>query len=187
MSRGSIPLTDVRLEQLREYSEQYNQPVSAVEVDGNSYAIGFDQWGSSGLAAVWAEENTRESIFSALRRKEAFATTGPRVTVRFFAGFDLTSIDVNAESLVEEAYDKGVPMGADLFADGEKVPEFLVWAQKDKHSASLQRIQIIKGSITNSGARPSEKVFDVVCSDGLEVDQTTHRCPDNGARVNIED
>ena len=67
-----------------------------------------------------------------------------RVAVRFFAGFDLTSIDVNAESLVEEAYDKGVPMGADLFADGEKVPEFLVWAQKDKHSASLQRIQIIK-------------------------------------------
>ena len=78
-------------------------------------------------------------------------------------------------------------MGADLFADGEKVPEFLVWAQKDKHSASLQRIQIIKGSITNSGARPSEKVFDVVCSDGLKVDPTTHRCPDNGARVNIED
>ena len=187
MSRGSIPLTELRLEQLREYSEQYNQPVSAVEVDGNSYAIGFDQWGSSGLAAVWAEENTRESIFSALRRKEAFATTGPRVAVRFFAGFDLTSIDVNAESLVEEAYKKGVPMGADLFADGEKVPEFLVWAQKDKHSASLQRIQIIKGSITNSGARPSEKVFDVVCSDGLKVDPTTHRCPDNGARVNIED
>ena len=84
MSRGSIPLTDERLKQLREYSEEYNQPVSAVEVDGNSYA-GFDQWGSSGLAAVWAEENTRESIFSALRRKEAFATTGPRVAVRFFA------------------------------------------------------------------------------------------------------
>ena len=78
-------------------------------------------------------------------------------------------------------------MGADLFADGEKVPEFLVWAQKDKHSASLQRIQIIKGSITNSGARPSEKVFDVVCSDVLKVEPTTHRCPDNGARVNIED
>ena len=107
--------------------------------------------------------------------------------MRFFAGFDLTSIDINAESLVEEAYSKGVPMGADLFADGEKVPEFIVWAQKDKYSASLQRVQIIKGSITSGGARPSEKVFDVVCSDGLEVDSTTHRCPDNGARVNIED
>ena len=115
MSRGSIPLTEQRLEQLKEYSAEYNQPVSAVEVDGNSYAIGFDQWGASGLAAVWAEENTRESIFSALRRKEAFATTGPKVAVRFFAGFDLTSIDINAESLVEEAYSKGVPMGCLLY------------------------------------------------------------------------
>jgi hypothetical protein len=107
--------------------------------------------------------------------------------VRFFSGFNLSSIDINSESLVAEAYEKGVPMGADLFADEEKVPEFIVWAQKDKYSAALQRVQIIKGSIDSGNATPSEKVFDVVCSDGLEVDPTTHRCPDNGARVNIDD
>ena len=187
VSRGSVSLSEERTEQLIQYSEYYNQPRTFREVDGKNYAIGFDQWGSSGLAAVWAEENTRESIFSALRRKEAFATTGPRITVRFFSGYNLSSIDINSEALVDEAYKNGVPMGADLFADGAKVPEFIVWAQKDKHSASLQRVQIIKGSIDSGNARPSEKVFDVVCSDGLEVDPTTHRCPDNGARVNIED
>jgi hypothetical protein len=187
LSRGSVPLTEERIQQLDDYAEEFNQPRTIAEVDGKSYAIGFNQWGASGLAAVWAEENTRESIFSSLRRKEAFATTGPRITVRFFSGFNLSSIDINSESLVAEAYEKGVPMGADLFADEEKVPEFIVWAQKDKYSAALQRVQIIKGSIDSGNATPSEKVFDVVCSDGLEVDPTTHRCPDNGARVNIDD
>tara|TARA_B100000965_G_scaffold155603_1_gene129580 strand:- start:12 stop:959 length:948 start_codon:yes stop_codon:yes gene_type:complete len=187
LGRGSTSLTEERVEQLLEYAEYYNQPTPFEEVDGKNYAIGFKQWGASGLAAVWAEENTRESIFSAMRRKEAFATTGPKITVRFFSGYDLSSIDLNSEALVDEAYKKGVPMGADLFADGDKVPEFIVWAQKDKYSASLQRVQIIKGSIESGNARPSEKVFDVVCSDGLEVDPTTHRCPDNGARVNIND
>ena len=93
----------------------FNQPISTVNLDQGEYAnTGFTQWGASGLAAVWAEENTRESIFNAFRRKETFATTGTRIAVRFFAGYELSSINLNSESLVTEAYEKGVSMGSDL-------------------------------------------------------------------------
>jgi Protein of unknown function (DUF3604). len=78
-------------------------------------------------------------------------------------------------------------MGSDLLSDGVNSPEFIVWAKKDKNSAPLQRIQIVKGWIDMTSGRPMEKVFDVVCSDGLEPDPETFRCPDNGARVNIND
>ena len=86
-----------------------------------------------------------------------------------------------------EAYAKGVTMGADLLHDGTKIPEFIVWAQKDKNGAPLQRVQIVKGWIDSNSGRPEEKVYDVACSDGNEVDPVTNRCPDNGARVNISD
>jgi hypothetical protein len=78
-------------------------------------------------------------------------------------------------------------MGADLLHDGTKIPEFIVWAQKDKNGAPLQRVQIVKGWIDSNSGRPEEKVYDVACSDGNEVDPVTNRCPDNGARVNISD
>ena len=164
----------------------FNQPVSRVSLEQGEYAnTGFTQWGASGLAAAWAEENTRESIFNAFRRKETFATTGTRIAVRFFGGYNLSSIDLNSESLVSEAYQKGVTMGSDLLHNENKIPEFLVWAQRDKNGAPLQRIQIIKGWIDNNSGRPKEKVFDVACSDGMQPDPITNRCPDNGARVNL--
>ena len=187
-NRGSVPLKEENIARLDEYMRAFNQPISTVSLEQGEYAnTGFTQWGASGLAAAWAEENTRESLFAAFRRKETFATTGPRISVRFFGGYNLSSIDLNSESLVSEAYSKGVTMGADLLNNDDQIPEFIVWALRDKNSAPLQRIQIIKGWIDVNSGRPKEKVFDVACSDGLEPDPVTKRCPDNGARVNIND
>ena len=187
-NRGSIPLTDENVETMNEYMQAFNQPVSTIELDQGTYAnTGFTQWGASGLAVAWAEENTRDSIFKAFKRKETFATSGPRIAVRFFGGYNLSSIDLNSDSLVSEAYKKGVTMGADLMNDDNQSPEFIVWAQKDKNGAPLQRVQIVKGWMDSVSGRPYEKVYDVACSDGLEVDPLTNRCPDNGARVNISD
>ena len=187
-NRGSVPLKEENVARLEEYMRAFNQPISTVTLEQGEYAnTGFTQWGASGLAAAWAEENTRESLFAAFRRKETFATTGPRISVRFFGGYNLSSIDLNSESLVSEAYSKGVTMGADLLNNDDQIPEFIVWALRDMNSAPLQRIQIIKGWIDMNSGRPKEKVFDIACSDGLEPDPITNRCPDNGARVNIND
>ncbi len=188
MSRGSVPLTQDRIDLLNQYADLYDQPVSVQEIGGRTYAdVGFDQWSASGLAVAWAEENTRDSIFQAFKRKETFATTGTRMAVRFFAGFDMQSIDIDSEDMVKNAYAKGVTMGADLFSQDNQTPQFLVWAQRDKLGAPLQRVQIIKGWVESASGTPKEKVYDVACSDGLTVDPVTNRCPDNGAKVNIND
>jgi hypothetical protein len=138
--------------------------------------------GGSGLAGVWAEENTRESLFAAMRRKETFATSGTRIRIRFFAG-DLEGIDLDGPDLASQAYQRGVPMGGDL-AIGAEAPSFLVWALQDQLSQPLQRLQVVKGWIDEAG-ETSERVYDVVCSDGLAVDPATHRCPSNGATVDL--
>ena len=188
MGRGSVPLTQDRIDQLTQYSMIYSQPISTKEIEGRTYAsVGFDQWSASGLAVAWAEENTRDSIFQAFKRKETFATTGTRMAVRFFAGFDMKSINLDSEDIFKSAYAKGVTMGADLFSQDNQTPQFLVWAQRDKLGAPLQRVQIIKGWVESASGTPKEKVYDVACSDGLAVDPITNRCPDNGAKVNITD
>jgi len=187
-SRGSVPLPQDRIDQLNNYADDFDQPISVQEINGRTYSdVGFDQWSASGLAVAWAEENTRDSIFQAFKRKETFATTGTRMAVRFFAGFDMESIDLESEDMVKNAYAKGVTMGADLFGNNGQAPQFLVWAQRDKLGAPLQRVQIIKGWVENASGTPKEQVYDVACSDGLLVDPITNRCPDNGARVNIND
>jgi len=157
------------------------------EVDGTTYLefSSFEFWGASGMAAVWAEENTREAIYAAFRRKETFATSGPRIGLRFFAGYDFDPTLLDAPDGVTRAYAEGVTMGADLEADGGRAPSFWVWALADPMTAPLQRLQVIKG--WEEGGESREKVFDVACSGGQEVDPTTHRCPDNGARVNLAD
>jgi hypothetical protein len=188
MGRGSVPLTQDRIDMLNQYADLYNQPISIQEIDGRTYAdVGFDQWSASGLAVAWAEENTRDSIFQAFKRKETFATTGTRMALRFFAGFDMESIDLDSEDMVKNAYAKGVTMGADLFSQDNQTPQFLVWAQRDKLGAPLQRVQIIKGWVESASGTPKEQIYDVACSDGMLVDPVTNRCPDNGARVNISD
>ena len=157
-------------------------PMKEPDKDGNKYqSTYYRYWGGSGLAGVWAEENTREAIYSAFRRKETFSTTGPRIKVRFFGGEQLPTPD--AQDLVSQAYAAGVAMGGDLSLTGDTAPEFIVWAIQDARAAPLQRAQIIKGWIEDGSAR--ELVYDVACSGGLTVDPVTHRCPDEGATVDL--
>ncbi|MCY3931955.1 MAG: DUF3604 domain-containing protein, partial [Acidobacteria bacterium] len=157
---------------------------SVPRAETGEYNEGSTQyWGASGLAAVWAESNTREDIFRALQRKEAFATTGPRMRVRFFAGYDLDETTLAGSDRLTRAYADGVPMGGDLMADGEqRAPRFLLWATRDPTAAPLARLQVIKGW-TADGAK-HERVYDAACSDGSTPDGA-HRCPDNGARVDL--
>ena len=139
-----------------------------------------------GLTGVWAEENTREAIWDALRRKETFATSGTRVRVRMFAGFDYPDNLHTLPDAVGLAYARGVPMGGDLAAGGPgQAPSFLVMAQRDAQSAPLQRLQVVKGWVTASGTK--EQVYDVACADGIAPDPSTQQCRDNGAQVNLND
>ncbi|MFT5579908.1 MAG: hypothetical protein ACI9WS_002668 [Paraglaciecola psychrophila] len=181
MLRGAVPLSP---EQARTNSD--SDLTNVKQVDGQPYVSGgFETWGASGLAAVWAEENTRQSIYDALRRKETFATSGPRIRLRFFAGFDFDKLNLNDDNMVEMAYASGAAMGSDLLAKGPQAPTFIAWAVRDSGSAPLQRLQIIKGWTENGENK--EQVFDVACSDGSAVDPVSQRCADNGAKVNIED
>ncbi len=146
----------------------------------------FQLWGASGLAGIWAEENTREALFDAMRRRETFGTSGPRIRVRFFAGTELEGVSMDAPDYLEQAYSAGVPMGGDIYGSGNgNAPVFNAWAVRDPLDAPLQRIQIVKGWLNKDGVT-EEQVFDIACSDGLAVDPETHRCPDNGADVDIE-
>ncbi|HXX19308.1 MAG TPA: DUF3604 domain-containing protein [Candidatus Acidoferrum sp.] len=140
-----------------------------------------------GLAGVWAEENTREAIFDGLKRRETFATSGTRIRVRFFGGWNYPRGLEHHHDVVAEAYKGGVPMGADLPSRPASggAPRFLLWATKDPSSANLQKLQVIKGWA--DGTQTFERVYDVSCSDGLKPDGKTHRCPDNGATVNQAD
>ena len=113
---------------------------------------------SSGYAAVWATSNTREAIFDAMMRREVYATTGPRMQVRFFGGFDFTAEDT--ANLVKTGYAKGVPMGGDLTGGDGEAPKFLISALMDPESASLDRIQVIKGWVDATG-KSQEKIYNV--------------------------
>lgn len=124
------------------------------------------RWGSGGLAGVWAQENTRESLFDALQRKETFATSGPRISVRFFGGWQYDEAILSMPDLVTQAYASGVPMGGKLLAaPAGKSPTFLLVAMKDPEGANLDRVQIIKAWVDAQGAS-QEKVFDVAASGG---------------------
>jgi hypothetical protein len=118
--------------------------------------------GASGYAAVWAKENTRASIWDAMQRRETYATTGPRMAVRLFGGWDFTDADAKTREPARAGYSKGVPMGGDLSrAPAGKVPSFLVAALKDPIGANLDRYQIVKGWMDANG-QLHEKVYDVV-------------------------
>ncbi len=118
--------------------------------------------GASGITGVWADENTREAIFDALKRREAFATSGPQIQVRLFAGWDYADDILEHEDWPARAYQGGVPMGGDLAAGGDASPVFIVEAAKDPRGANLDRIQIVKVWLQDGAHR--EQVFDVVWS-----------------------
>lgn len=161
-------------------------PLDKPAEDGSLYASGASQyWGGSGLAGVWAESNTRDSIYAAFRRKETFSTSGPHIKLRFFGGFELAPGLVGADDNIAQLYRVAVPMGSDLLAQGTKVPSFFLWASRDVDSGSLQRLQVIKGWVADGETH--EQIYDVACSDGGVVDPKTHRCPDNGAQVDLSD
>jgi len=180
--RGSVPLAEQAVSEVAE-DDPLAGSEPAIAPDGRRYANAAAQyWSASGLAAVWAESNTREDIYDAFRRKETFSTSGPHIKVRFFGSQNYDDNLANADDPVAEAYAGGVTMGGDL-SRSETAPKFLVWAGRDADSAPLQRLQIIKGWLDNGEAK--EKVFDIACSDGGTVNSDSHRCPDNGASVDL--
>jgi hypothetical protein len=133
-------------------------------------AIEGDMIVASGYQGVWATENTRKAIFDAMRRKETYATTGPRIPVRFFGGWEFTNHDLRSRTPAFVGYEKGVPMGGDLTSGPKgKSPTFMVLALRDPIGANLDRIQIIKGWLDKDG-KTHERVYDVAVSDGRKID-----------------
>jgi hypothetical protein len=195
--RGSVPLDAPAAAGAPTANPSSSEPTRATGTttlpNGRTYGDGPGHlYGTAGLTGVWAEENTRDSIYDALRRKETFATSGPRIRVRFFGGFALPDNLAEDAAAVAKAYAQGVPMGGDLMAETsgaggaagtKKAPKFLVWAMRDAKSAALQRVQVVKGWVENG--KGQERVYDVACSDHLTPDPKTHRCPDNGATVDV--
>jgi Protein of unknown function (DUF3604) len=126
---------------------------------------------ASGYTGVWATDNTRTALFDAMERKETYATTGPRMTVRFFGGWNFETKDAEANNSASIGYQKGVPMGGDLNKTKRKQsPNFLITAIRDPMSANLDRIQVVKGWLDKSG-KVHEKVYDVAVSDGRTIDK----------------
>lgn len=139
---------------------------------------------AAGYAAVWAQENTRASLFAAMRRREVYATTGPRITVRFFAGWDFLPEDAFSPNLARVGYRKGVPMGGDLSRpDSDVSPRFLIAALRDPDGANLDRIQVIKGWRDAAG-NLHEKVYDVALSDGRKPSKR-RRAKSVGSTVDV--
>ena len=182
--RGSVPLEDEVADALLGGLNIIFPDTS--EYDGNEFMdSGFLEWGASGLAAVWAEENTREAIYNAFRRKETFATTGSRIKVRFFSGYSFDDSILDSQDLISIAYEKGVTMGSDLLHQDGKTPNFLIWAIRDAKRAPLDRVQIIKGWVLPSG-KPYEQIFDIGCSGNNKPDPISHRCPETKAKVDLK-
>ena len=141
---------------------------------------------ASGYAAVWAKENTRAAIFDAIKRREVYATTGSRIKVRFFSGWEFDETDIHRPAMLDIAYGAGVPMGGDLSkAKKGQVPKFLVIAAMDADGARLDRIQIIKGWMDKAG-KLQEKVYDVAWSDNRKLDKRTGKLPAVGNTVDVE-
>ena len=140
--------------------------------------------GTAGATGVWAEQNTREAIFDAMKRKETYGTSGPLIRLRFFGGWKYSTRLVDDKDFIEKAYDRGVPMGSDLPPKASKAPTFAVWALKDPESGNLDRIQIIKGFV-NKWGRADEKIYDVALSDDRAADPKTGKISAVGNTVDI--
>ena len=150
----------------------------------NATIMGWEQT-ASGYAGVWATDNTREALFDAMQRKEVYATTGPRMIVRFFASWDFQAGDANTRNPAVVGYTKGVPMGGDISnAPAGKSPTFLVAALKDPIGANLDRIQVIKGWLDAKGDT-HEKVYDVAWAGDRKPDSKNGKLPPVGDTVDV--
>jgi hypothetical protein len=161
--------------------ERYKHPMATM---GD---LRYESWDmvASGLAAVWAPENTRGALYDAMKRKETYATTGPRMLVRFFGGWEFIAADADNRLPANKGYEKGVPMGANLppaAGDGD-TPTFLVAARKDPLSGNLDRIQIVKGWVDDNGDR-AEKIYNVAWSGDRRVDDDG-KLPSVGNTVDV--
>jgi hypothetical protein len=141
------------------------------------------RFGNMGLTAVWAPENTREQIFDGIVRRETYATSGPRMKVRFFGGADLSAVAPGKSGWVEAAYRKGVPMGGDLALKKRAKPQFVVWALKDPDGANLDRVQIVK--VWSRNGQNAEQVIDVAWSGARKPDPKTGKVPAVGNTVDV--
>jgi hypothetical protein len=169
-----------KLPHMEPSAERATHPVAKF---GDKAVMGWETT-SSGYVAVWAPENTREAIFDAMERKEVYATTGPRMFVRFFGGFDFDEADADTRSPAIAGYTKGVPMGADIGPAPEgKAPTFLVAALKDPIGANLDRYQIVKGWLDAAG-EVHEKVYDVAWSGDRKQD-ADGKLPSIGNTVDV--
>ena len=140
---------------------------------------------AAGYTGVWATANTREAIWDAMKRKETYASSGPRITVRFFGGYDFAAADARADTLAATGYAKGVPMGGDLKpAPAGKVPTFLIAAMKDPDGANLDRAQIVKGWVDAAG-KTHEAIYDVVWSDAAKRKPVGGKLPPVGDTVDL--
>lgn len=142
------------------------------------------QYLASGYAAAWAENNTRASIWEAFKRKEVYGTTGPRIQLRFFGGWNFKKEDVEAADYVNRGYEKGVPMGSVILKDNNsKAPTFMIAASKDSDGANLDRVQVVKGWVKDG--KTFEKIYDVSWS-GDRVIAADGKLPAVGSTVNVE-
>jgi hypothetical protein len=160
-------------------------PVNAAFPTANRSSEVVLKASSGGLTGVWAEENTRNAIFAALKRKETFATTGTRIRVRMFGGWSFAPGAVEKSDWVKTAYAQGVPMGGDLPTRpaAARAPTFILQATKDPDGANLDRIQVIK--VWLEGGDYKEKVFDVVLSGGRKINPKTGKAPAVGNSVDL--
>ena len=151
---------------------RFNEMVTGYLPDpkGRNYALYTRHTAAAGLAAVWARDNTRAALFESMERKEVYATTGTRLKVRVFAGWDFEKNDINRHDFARYGYDNGVPMGADLSPSKykNKAPKFLVRASRDSDWANLDRIQIIKGW-TDAKGDAHERVYDLAVSGDRKI------------------
>ncbi|MCX2975421.1 DUF3604 domain-containing protein [Halieaceae bacterium IMCC8485] len=147
--------------------------------------MGPTKFSPGGLAVAWADDNTREDIWDALARRETYSTSGTRIQVRFFGGFDFDGDAHQRNNFIKQGYRKGVPMGGELAAaaDGQS-PTFIVAALRDPQNAPLQKLQVIKGWVENGEARSA--VYDVACAGGAQPDASTARCPAREASVDLK-
>jgi hypothetical protein len=161
--------------------------LAATFIDNPGTGVKVMDWqvSSSGYAAVWATENTREAIWDAMQRKETYATTGSRMAVRFFGGWDFTEADARERLPAHVGYTKGVPMGGDLkTAPTGKSPTFLVAALKDPLGGNLDRIQVVKGWVDKEG-KTQERIYDVIWG-GDRKPGSDGKLPPVGSTVDVQ-